>query len=583
MRFHVGFSFRLKTLKKFLFPILIGILAYFGFGWLFGCLKVNALVNSNTFYRFDVDNSDFTIYDSSYFNDMTYKEVLEYFATYNSEYFNIVVWSYIPTAEVYLNLYPKDFTLHKGIYGNSSGLTFYGGGSVSVRSYSAYIYKNTSSSIFDLDIYNSIKTCLDTNLCNNTSVSSGALSYVGNTNSSNRTFINFNESMYLDNDMSYNLSGFTLSNFLYYSQVPFVYDLSETAPNYYYGKSLYLNDKTYTTDVEIPSYINLFDDSYLNKNFDSIDKIYIGQINKDNINSLKLDLSFNYIDSNFIESLDPFITFYGRINHGSYFTYDNINCSVNNLMSFNIDSNRYLVNGSLFNGVNCSDSLSNYDNIYIYIQMRSNGSSIINNLSINNNYGNLKTFNSTMQNFQIYELFSNLNYNDSLVLSSNSFESLVYYLSSNSNTVLSPINKDDNINNNGRYNPLKFGLYNSTNAYIYNLPNGSTSDYSLELFFTDDSLVSLSSTDNHTYYDDSNTIVSGNIVKNNNINYSNSYNISYYFLQVSNFVESMSLSVNSFSSLLQSFYDSIPQFFQLFIFVSFILMCTYFTYLLIRK
>ena len=213
---------------------------------------------------------------------MTYEEVLDYFATYNSEYFNIVVWSYIPTAEVYLNLFPKDFTLHKGIYGNSSGLTFYGGGSVSVRSYTAYISKNTSSSMFNVEIFNVIKTCLDTNVCNNTSIVSGGLSYVGNTNGGNRTFITFNESMNLDNDMSYNLSGFTLNNFLYYSQVPFVYDLTETGPNYYYGKSLYLNDKTYTTDLEIPSYISLFDKSNLNKNFNSIDKIYIGQIDVSN-------------------------------------------------------------------------------------------------------------------------------------------------------------------------------------------------------------------------------------------------------------------------------------------------------------
>ena len=48
MRFHVGVSFRLKSLKKLLIPILIGSLAYFGFGGLFGFLQVNAVVNTNT-------------------------------------------------------------------------------------------------------------------------------------------------------------------------------------------------------------------------------------------------------------------------------------------------------------------------------------------------------------------------------------------------------------------------------------------------------------------------------------------------------------------------------------------------------
>ena len=48
MRFHIGLSFRWKTIKKFLIPIIIGLLAYFGFGNIFdnvplGCLQVNAI------------------------------------------------------------------------------------------------------------------------------------------------------------------------------------------------------------------------------------------------------------------------------------------------------------------------------------------------------------------------------------------------------------------------------------------------------------------------------------------------------------------------------------------------------------
>ena len=454
MRFHVGFSFRLKTLKKFLFPILIGILAYFGFGGLFGCLQVNALVNSNTFYRFDVYENDFDIYDTSYYNDMTYRDVLDYFATYNSEYFNIVVWSYMSTSEVYLNLYPKNFILHKGVYGNSGGLDIHGGGTFSVRSYSIYLFKNENMSMFDSTTFNDVKTCLDTNVCNTSANLDGGISYVGNTNGSDKDLLDFSESMNLDNDMSYNLSGFTLRSFLYYSQVPFIFDLSQSINNYYFGKSLYLNDKTYTTDVEMPSYISLFDKSNLNKDFESIDKIYIGQVSTSDINSLKIDLSFNYIDSNYIESLQPFINFYGRVDNNGYYTYEDLTCNVSNLSNFNIDSNRNLVIGSLFNGVSCTSSLANYDNIYVYIQMRSSGSSIINNLNISSNYGNLKTFKSIMQDFQVYEVFNNLSYDDSIVLSSTSFESLVYFLSSNSNTILSPINKDNNINNKGFYNPL---------------------------------------------------------------------------------------------------------------------------------
>ena len=52
MRFHMGVSFRLKTIKKFLFPILIGILAYFGFGF-FSFIHVNALTNYDTSYTIE--------------------------------------------------------------------------------------------------------------------------------------------------------------------------------------------------------------------------------------------------------------------------------------------------------------------------------------------------------------------------------------------------------------------------------------------------------------------------------------------------------------------------------------------------
>lgn len=49
MRFHVGMSFNWRTIKKFLIPILLGFLAYFGFNFIsdsksipFGFIQVNA-------------------------------------------------------------------------------------------------------------------------------------------------------------------------------------------------------------------------------------------------------------------------------------------------------------------------------------------------------------------------------------------------------------------------------------------------------------------------------------------------------------------------------------------------------------
>ena len=64
MRFHCGISFSWRTIKKFLFPILIGVLAYFGFDFFgIGFIKVNALENYQTWYDFNyIDLSSYENY-----------------------------------------------------------------------------------------------------------------------------------------------------------------------------------------------------------------------------------------------------------------------------------------------------------------------------------------------------------------------------------------------------------------------------------------------------------------------------------------------------------------------------------------
>lgn len=584
MRFHFGVSFRLKTLKKFLFPILIGILAYFGFGGLFGCIKVNALVNSNTFYNLDVDESDFTsIFESQFYTDMSYKEVLDYFSNYDSEYFNVVVWSYNSESDIYLNLFPKDFTLRKGIYGNNNGLSFYGGPSVSVRNYSVVLFKR-SYTMLESNIFNLLKTCLDTNNCTANASGDGIISYNSNTNAVNRNLLYFNESMSLENDMSYNLSNYSLGTFLYYSQAPFLYDLSDSGSSYYFGKSLYLNNKTYTTDVEMFSYTSLFDNS-LNKVFDSIDRIYVGSIPKDQINNFKIDLSFHYLDVDYVHSLEPYILYYGRKDNNGYYSYENIVCNSSTLFEKVYNSEKEIITSSLLpNGFNCND-INDYDYIYLYIQMLGEGNSKLQDLSITSNYGNLTILDSSKSSgLHIYEKLYNQNSSFSYLLSTNDFKNVAYYISDSKYTILTDVfRKDNNRINQVNYNPLEFGLYNNTNAILFNLSNVYNGITNLDLFLNENTIISSSNNNSYYYYDDTGQIVNNNIVNKLIVNFDDSYDVSYYFGQVSSFVDSLSLSINQFSIIIQNFYDSMPSVFQLFLLVGFILVCTYFTFLLIRK
>ena len=71
MRFHIGCSFRLKSLTKFLIPIALGILAYFGFGGLFGCITVKADSNYNSDFFINYDENEFGGITSPYLTSQT--------------------------------------------------------------------------------------------------------------------------------------------------------------------------------------------------------------------------------------------------------------------------------------------------------------------------------------------------------------------------------------------------------------------------------------------------------------------------------------------------------------------------------
>ena len=77
MRFHCGFSFRLKDLRKFLIPFLLGILAYFGFSY-FAYINVYALedeedppvVESSDPPSYELPQDVYVVNDSPYLNGL---------------------------------------------------------------------------------------------------------------------------------------------------------------------------------------------------------------------------------------------------------------------------------------------------------------------------------------------------------------------------------------------------------------------------------------------------------------------------------------------------------------------------------
>ena len=77
MRFHMGVSFSWRTIKKYLIPILLSLMAFFGFNFLkdnkifnFGILNTYALENETIDSDFDVE-SDNTREINNYFFDDT--------------------------------------------------------------------------------------------------------------------------------------------------------------------------------------------------------------------------------------------------------------------------------------------------------------------------------------------------------------------------------------------------------------------------------------------------------------------------------------------------------------------------------
>ena len=124
-----------------------------------------------------------------------------------------------------------------------------------------------------------------------------------------------------------------------------------------------------------------------------------------------------------------------------------------------------------------------------------------------------------------------------------------------------------------------------TGLMIYQ-ENGNLFVPNLQLFFNGGIVLSLNTTINNNdfaYIDNTGTIQNGTFEKPVISSDDTSYDISYYTNYVSSFIDDLSASSLAISIYTQEFYNSLPLFFQTFIFVIFILACIYFVYFLIKR
>lgn len=563
--------------------------------------KSYAYVNNNTTYT--VDYIESTNMDSQIFNDLTYNQLLEYYTNYDSQYYNLVVS--FTSSEVTIDFYPKTFNNIKlSFFGfkNRHQLNYHYVFSSATSQYQVNI-QSSNSDYFGSSEFNKLKNCLDNNVCWSSyeSVNSSIFFKFSRTTNEfeNIVFVTSNDiPNTINNNSSYVISTQTFYSYIYSSQVPIIvdYDSYYDYSDHYY-KKLILNNELLEDESEFVTYRDIFtpesDDSSSNY-YENVGNLYIGSIPKNNLNNFSATFTYNYSDENYVNSIEYRYLFFGRVNHNTYYSYEPINCTTSVLSSTAIDTTKKQATTTFFPyGLTCSSDLTSYDNIYIriYNTYDVNTNSSIFNLKgrvQSGYYKRLSDVRATSNSSYIYERFEDLDSSFSFMLSTQRDLDYAYYETDNKYIASVSVNRDNNSIGSLILNPISFGTQSNTNAIIYNMSNYYSDNTDLDLFLNYNTIVSFNSSDDsingtYTFYDSQNTISTGSVTNNHLLVVSDSYDVSYYFNQVNDFIDSMSLDVYNFSTLIQMFYDSAPSFLQIFIFCVFILICFYFLYLLIRK
>ena len=272
MRFHMGVSFSWRSIKKIIFPILLGILAYFGFNFLgLGIIQVNALENYNTSYS--LTYSELEVLDTKVDDTYTYNQFFDYVNNLESQYYNLIIGvnfyhnndsdynvglirfqlmpvsvSSYPVAIYGKNTYPQGFYLRP--FGNQSP-----------RYYDIQIYNNSITDILQNTTYVKFLNCYQNNSC---SGSTGSV-FDNQYNFAHFSSYNFsNDNSYIGTFPYFNSSFLdgTTNNYalLYSTKVPLYYSNTfDTSNNSILYKKIFINDKELEIGDYVPTYKDFLD------------------------------------------------------------------------------------------------------------------------------------------------------------------------------------------------------------------------------------------------------------------------------------------------------------------------------------
>lgn len=578
MRFHMGVSFSLRKLKKFIIPILIGLLTYFGINVFTGFTQVHAGTNLNTYYYINYEElpDPSTIQLGSH----TFQDVLDLINNNNT-------WDFIPiisysssgdiTYQIDLYAFPKNTaSFDLVVYGYNAG--------TSTRS---FYLKNSNSVIINkfVHIFDSNLNYSSTNDSNFTNLQYAINNNVCSTGCSQTTsnigYSTGYESYLLNDNQSYPFFD-TIYRIIYSSPFPLTLVQGSTSSNNFY-KTLLVDETALSFGDNFITYSEWNNTEppieWGSNNVRKLDDLFISNIPKANLSSYKLTYEFNYDNLDYIDSMNTQFFYYGRIDHGSYYSYESINCFNPYSASYNNYDNLYT---GVIQNISCSSDLTNYDQIFI--RMRQVSFAKIHNYKFTYNYGYVNyspVFNGG-NSYDIMDYFDSLPSNFNILFSTNVESQNITFSSNQNSTLMSKVSRSDNSISSLAYNESKFGIYDSTNVMIYNYLPQYDGNTDLSVFIQANTIVSYSTTNSFTYYDESNTITSDSIINNYQVSFS-SYDIDNIFDKINNFINDLENDMFSLHEFIQEIYDSLPSFIQLCLIVLYSLSLTYLLFKVIRK
>ena len=633
MRFHVGVSFRWKTIKKFLLPILFGVLAYFGFGGIFGSfgfLNVFAYYNPDTTYTLDIpsENNYLQTYQCGNENVLdVVQNFIEYFDVSNA-FANVEIYLGMASGsmgdENILSFYawPKSYDMspYFKVVGRNSG------NNANIEITHGYNTFNSNNTFYYFEI--KLNGC-SPNSSNITSTSSyqNFVTFVNtgtfSTGSSNSVVSQFKKYDYhyspywncfrplltgvqfTEND-SYTIP----INWIYYSSRPIILGVDSNLQASLYFKNIIINGVEYDVGDILPDVYSM------ERTPPPIEQNYIDYATKLNAfytnldpsfaSSYNLTINFNVPTSILGYSQDPVeyknnLSFdyvcSGRVDHTNYYTYETFPCSLTSTAT--TGDNSVSIN---FSNLSYTTSLSNYDKIYVTINSNYVDDTINKTIyQITTNFHGGEVYN-TQYKGAIYENLDNLPLNFKIYLSSNNslVSSSVYMFKyaqdykikivgfsnrNNSQTLVvgHSILGTNNINLEANPDPY-FSFFQVSNdidtgILIYQ-DNSIIQVPRLELFFNSGIVLNVSSSGNDLFYyvDDTGTIVSDFFSPTYNNENNTAYDISYYVNKVNDFLDGLTTSNLIIANYTQEFYNDLNPTFQAILFVAFIEACLYTIY-----